>query len=103
MITKTTMLEVIEKIENQLAALRQAVEQLPESTDLTPVDILIDLEKELDEKDHDLETIFNNLRQGWNIPLEVKSDLPLLEIQKTMAEGRPENWTSREVMRIREE
>ena len=39
----------------------------------------------------------------WDIPPDVKPDLPLEELQQAMAKGLPENWASREVMRMREE
>lgn len=101
--TKTTMLRMIEEIENQLATLRQAVEQLSETTETTEVDILTELEQEVVEKNDDLEVIFSVLRQVWDIPPDMKTELSLLEIQKAMSEGLPENWASHEVMRMREE
>ncbi|NIW93680.1 MAG: hypothetical protein GWN20_12540 [Phycisphaerae bacterium] len=101
--TKTTMLRMIEDIENQLATLRQAVEQLSEAPETTEVDILTELEQEVVEKNDDLEVIFSVLREVWDIPPDMKTELSLLEIQKAMSEGLPENWASREAIRMREE
>jgi len=52
---------------------------------------------------NDLHEVFAILRAGWNIPPDVQPDMPLEELQKAMAERLPENWASREIMRMREE
>jgi hypothetical protein len=45
-----------------------------------------------------LEVVFATLRAAWNIPPDVKPDMPVEELQQAMIEGWPENWASREVM-----
>ena len=101
MMTKSALLRWIEEIESKLAELRVAVAQWPE---VVSADILTDLEQEETGKEaHDLHEVFAILRSGWDIPPDVQLDMPLEALQKVMAEGAPENWASREIMRMREE
>lgn len=104
MMTKATILQCIAEMESKLAELRAAVEQWPAVPHMTGTDALADLEREggLEEADA-LHEVFATLRAAWNIPPDVQPALPLEELQKAMAEGLPENWASREVMRMREE
>ncbi len=102
--TKTTILRYIREMESKLAELRAAVEKLPEVTEAITTDTLADLEQEESKEEaNDLNMVFTVLRTAWDIPSDVKPDLPLEEVQKAMAEGLPENWASRELMRMREE
>lgn len=104
MMTKATVLRFIEEMESKLVALRAAVEELPEVIEARPTDTLTALEQdEGEEEAADLRAVFATLRAQWNIPADVKPDLPLEELQKVMAEGLPENWASHELMRMREE
>ena len=101
MMTKSAFLRWIEEIESKLAELRAAVAQWPE---VISADILTDLEQEETLKEgNDLHEVFAILRAGWEIPPDIQPDMPLEELQKAMAEGFPENWASREIMRMREE
>jgi hypothetical protein len=50
-----------------------------------------------------LREVLAPLQAAWNIPPDVEPVLPLEKLQKAMAEGLPEYWASREVMRMREE
>jgi outer membrane protein TolC len=102
--TKAAILRCIEEMESKLGELRAAVKELPEATEERPADALIDLEQEeAEEEANDLSMIFATLRTVWGIPPDVKPDMPLEELQQAMAEGLPENWASRELMRLREE
>ena len=99
MMTKSALLRWIEEIESKLAELRAAVAQWPEAAEA-----LIDLEQEETlEEANNLHEVFAILRAGWDIPPDVQPDMPLKELQKAMVEGSPENWASREIMRMREE
>ena len=101
MMTKSALLRWIEGIESKLAELQVAVAQWPE---VVSTDTLTDLEQEETLKvGNDLQEVFAILRAGWDIPPDVQPDMPLEELQKAMAEGCPENWASREIMRMREE
>ena len=104
MMTKATILRCLAEMESKLAELRAAVEQWPAVPQITPTAELQDLEREgsLGEAKA-LREVFATLRAAWNIPPDVEPVLPLEELQKAMAEGLPENWASREVMRMREE
>jgi hypothetical protein len=104
MMTKSALLRWIEEIESKLAGLRSAVTQWPEAVEAVSAEALTDLEQEETRKEgNDLHEVFAILRTGWDIPPDVQSDMPLEELQKAMAEGCPENWASREIMRMREE
>lgn len=70
---------------------------------LMPADTLEAMEQEETEEAETLEEVFAILRQAWNIPLDIKLDVPFTEVQKAMAYGVPENWASREIMGLREE
>ena len=102
--TKSAFLRWIEEIESKLAELRAAVAQWPEAAEVVSADTLTDLEQEETLKEgNDLHEVFAILRAGWDIPSDVQPDMPLEELQKAMVEGCPENWASREIMRMREE
>jgi hypothetical protein len=104
MMTKSALLQWIEEIENKLAELRAAVAQWPEAAEAVSAEALIDLEQEETlEEANNLHEVFAILRVGWDIPPDVQPDMPLEELQKAMAERFPENWASREIMRMREE
>jgi hypothetical protein len=104
MMTKAVILRCIEDMERKLAELRTVVEQLSEATATIPTDVVEDLEQEESiGAAHDLHEVFAFLRAAWNIPPDVRPDMPLEELQKAMAEGLPENWASREIMQMREE
>jgi len=104
MMTQAAILQCIEELERKLAELRAAVEQWSEATAVAPADALADLEQaESLEEANDLHEVFATLRAGWNIPPDVQPDIPLEQLQQAMAEGLPENWASREIMRMREE
>jgi hypothetical protein len=104
MMTKSALLRWIEEIESKLDELRAAVAQWPEAAEAVPSDALTDLEQEDTPKQaNDLHEVFAILRAEWGIPPDVQPDMPLEELQKAMAEGWPENWASREIMRMREE
>lgn len=104
MMTKVMILQCIEELESTLATLRVAVEQWSEAIE-TPHGSALDsfVQAENSEEPTDLQELFAMLRTAWNIPPEAPPDTPLTELQKAMAEGLPENWASREVMRMREE
>jgi len=100
---KAAILCWLEEMESKLAALRAVIKQLPEDPGELPLDALVDLEQEEGIDDtNDLHDVFATLRTVWNIPSDVQPELPLEELQKAMAEGLPENWASREIMRLRE-
>jgi hypothetical protein len=102
--TKTAILQLIMEMERKLAALRVAVEQWPETPAAERADALTDLEQEATEtQPEDLSFLFATLRTTWNIPPDLKPDMPLEALQQAMAEGLQENWASREIMRMREE
>jgi len=102
--TKAAILQRITEMENKLGELRAAVVELPETTEARTVDTLPNLEQEeTEEEANDLSTVFASLRTAWGIPLDVKPDLPLEELQRAMAKDLPENWASRELMWMREE
>ena len=104
MMTKSALLRWIEEIESKLTELRAAVAQWPEVAEAVSADALTDLEQEETVKEAtDLHEVFAILRAGWDIPSDVQPDMPLEALQKAMAEGFPENWASREIMRMREE
>jgi hypothetical protein len=104
MMTKAAILRCIKDMESKLVELRAAVEELPEVTEARPIDTLADLEQEeTEEEANGLSEIFATLRAAWTIPPDVKPDMPLEELQKAMVEGLPENWASRELLRMREE
>ena len=104
MMIKATVLRFIQEIESKLAALRAAVEELPEVTEAKPGDGLTDLEQEEGKEEGDnLHEVFATLRAQWGIPSDIKPDMPVEELQKAMAEGLPENWASHELLRMREE
>jgi hypothetical protein len=67
-------------------------------------DTLTDLEQEETVKEvHDLHEVFAIRRARWAIPPDVQLGMPLEALQKAMAEGSPEDWASREIMRMRQE
>jgi hypothetical protein len=102
--TKTAILQLITEMEHKLAALRVAVEQWPETLAAERADALTGLEQEETEiEPPDLSFLFTILRTTWHIPPDLKPDMPLEALQQAMAEGRQENWASREIMRMREE
>lgn len=102
--TKVMILRCIAELESTLATLRAAVEQLSEPGETPPGSALDSfVQAENSEEPTDLHEIFATLRTTWHIPLAAPPDLPLTELQKAMVEGLPENWASREVMRMREE
>ena len=102
--TKSALLRLIEEIESKLTELRAAVAQWPEVAEAVSVEALTDFEQEETLKaGNDLHEVFAILRAGWDIPPDVQPDMPLEELQKAMVEGFPENWASREIMRMREE
>lgn len=103
--TRSVILQFIKEMESKLTELRAAVEKLPEAIRRRPADTLADLEQEEIKKEevNDLNMIFAVLRVAWNVPPDVEPDMTLEELQKAMAEGLPENWASREIMRMREE
>ena len=104
MMTKSALLRWIEDIESKLAELRAAVTQWSEAAEAVSAETLTDLEQEETLKEgNDLHEVFAILRAGWDIPSDVQPDMPLEELQKAMVEGCPENWASREMMRMREE
>jgi len=104
MLTKSALLRLIEEIESKLTELRAAVAQWPEVAEAVSVEALTDFEQEETLKaGNDLHEVFAILRAGWDIPPDVQPDMPLEELQKAMVEGFPENWASREIMRMREE
>ena len=100
--TKTTILQCIEEMENNLIVLRQAVERMPESVSDT-ASITPDFEQEDAEVNGDLDAIFATLREFWNIPSDIEVIEPLQKIREAMAADLPENWASREIIRMREE
>ena len=102
--TKVMILRCIEELENTLTTLRAAVEQWSEASETPPgssLDSFVQAENSAEPAD--LHEIFATLRTAWHIPPEALPDIPLTELQKAMVEGLPENWASREVMRMREE
>ena len=102
--TKRAILHLITEMERKLADLRMAVDQWSGTTTAEPADTLTDLEQEeIETEAQDLSFIFATLRTAWNIPPDLKPDMPLEELQQAMAEGLQENWGSREIMRMREE
>lgn len=102
--TKAAILHCIEELESKLEELRTVAEKLPEEAKVRFADTLASLErKEGEEEADDLNEVFATLRAAWDIPPDVKPDRPLEELQKAMAEGLPENWASRELLRMREE
>ncbi len=102
--TKAAILRCIEEMESKLAEVRAAVEKLPEVIEATTTDALADLQQEeTTEETNDLEVVFTTLRAAWNIPPDVKPDMAVEELQRAMIEGLPENWASREIIRMREE
>ena len=102
MTTKAAILRCLEEMESKLAELRAALEQWPEEA--SPTHALADFEpEECAGETDDLHEVFTTLRAAWDIPPDVRPELPLAELQKAMAEDLPENWASREVMRMREE
>ena len=104
MMTKSALLRWIEEIESKLAELRAAVTQWSEAEEAGSAETLTGLEQEETRKEgNDLHEVFTILRAGWDIPPDVQPDMPLEELQKAMVEGFPENWASREIMRMREE
>jgi hypothetical protein len=104
MMTKSALLRWIEEIESKLEELRAIVAQWPEAAEAVSADALTELEREESpEGANDLDEVFAILRAEWDIPPDVQPDMPLEELQKAMAEGCPENWASREIMRMREE
>ena len=102
MTTKAAILRCLEEMESKLAELRAALEQWPEEASPTNAWADFEPEESAGETD-DLHEVFITLRAAWDIPPDVQPELPLVEIQKAMAEDLPENWASREVMRMREE
>ena len=104
MMTKAVILRCLAEMESKLTELRAAVEQWPAVPQMTPPAELQDLEREgsLEEADA-LREVFATVRAAWNIQADVEPVLPLEELQKAMIEGLPENWASREAMRMREE
>lgn len=71
-------------------------------------DPLGDLEREEDEEweevsDEEKEAAFKLVREVLGIPPDYVPEMTLDEAAKAMAEGMPENWASREIMRMREE
>jgi hypothetical protein len=104
MMMKTAILRWLEEMESKLAELRAVIQQLPEAPEAPPMDALTDLEQEEGSEDtNDLHEVFVALRAAWHIPSDVQPDLPIEDLQNAMAEGLPENWASREIMRLREE
>ena len=104
MMTKSTLLRWIEEIESKLVELRAAVAQWSEAAEAVSAETLTDLEQEETLKeDNELHEVFAILRAEWGIPPDVQPDMPLEDLQKAMVEGFPENWASREIMRMREE
>jgi hypothetical protein len=102
--TKSALLRWIEEIESKLAELRTAVTQWSETAEAVSAETLTDLEQEeILKEGNDLHEVFAILRAGWDIPPDVQPDMPLEELQKAMVEGCPEDWASREIMRMREE
>jgi hypothetical protein len=102
--TKAAILRCIKEMEDKLAELRTAVEQWPEGAETPSSNILGDFTREEDIKAaNNLHEVFATLRAAWNIPSDVQPDLPIEALQHAMAEGLPENWASREIMRMREE
>ena len=102
--TKVMILRCIEELESTLATLRAAVEQWSEASETPPGSALDSfVQAENSAEPADLHEIFATLRTAWHIPPEAPPDIPLIELQKAMVEGLPENWASREVMRIRKE
>jgi len=103
-VTKATILRCIEEMESKLVELRQAVEKLADGGELKSTDPLADLlQDNTEENDQGLEAVFTSLRKAWNVPPDYKLEMTLEEAQNAMAEGIPENWASREIMRMREE
>jgi hypothetical protein len=102
--TKAAILRCIEDMESRLEELRAAVEELPEAAEPRPAATLVNIEQEETEgSTNDLSMVFATLRTAWNVLLDEESDLPLEELQQAMAGDLPENWASRELMRMREE
>ncbi len=100
---KDMILQRIDAMEIQLKELRAAVEQLPDGHD-----VLADLEREDDEEweevsDEEKEAAFKLVREVLGISPDYVPEMTLDEAAKAMAEGMPENWGSREIMRMREE
>jgi hypothetical protein len=104
MMTKDTILRCIKELESNLAKLRKAVEKLPAVPEPASADILSNLEQEeIEDESNSLDQLFAIVREQWNIPPDIKPEMPLEEIQKAMAQDLPENWASREILRMREE
>jgi hypothetical protein len=99
--TKEAILRRIDTMRLQLDELRAAVEQLPDGQNgesLTDWDMA-----EGEGEDASLEAMLEMLRKAWDVPEEFVPEMTLEEAQDAMAEGMPENWASREIMRMREE
>jgi hypothetical protein len=104
MMTKETILRLIEEIESKFTELRQAMEIWPERTEQMPTDPLADLfQEDTEEDDKGLESVFGILRVAWAIPADYKPEITLDEAQNALAKGMLESWASREIIRMREE
>ncbi len=100
--TKEEILQRIDAMQAQLDELRAAVEQLPDGHDP-----LADLEREDEEweevSDEEKEAAFKLVREVLGIPPDYVPEMTLEEAREEMGKGMPENWGSREIMRMREE
>jgi hypothetical protein len=104
MMRESALLRWTEEIESNLDELRAAVTQWPEAAWAVSADALTELEQEeAPEGANDLDEILAILRAEWDISPDAQLDMLLDELQKAMAEGFPENWGSREIMRMRKE
>lgn len=101
--TKIDIIQVITDMERRLAELSQVVEKLPKNCEEAIVGTLLEIDLDGIKEDTGLEMIFATLRQMWKTPPNINLDMPITEIQKAMSESLPENWASREIMRMREE
>jgi hypothetical protein len=95
MITKTEILHTIEEMESKLAQLKEAINEMDITTS--------ESETAFSEDEGNVETMLAIMREAWNIPEDFQPTLSLEELQNALAEGLPENWASREIMRMREE
>lgn len=93
---KNSIIQEFYDMENKLEALREAVFHILEN-DQKNFDHLPGNEI------NDLNNVFNCVRSIWNIPTNIPPTIPLTKIQETMSKGIPENWASRQIVKLREE
>ncbi|MFQ5617091.1 MAG: hypothetical protein ACE5GO_11620, partial [Anaerolineales bacterium] len=91
----------LDELESTLVYLRQRLEKIPWIEEPIPgEDGPDDADLVLAE---DLEEMFKAMREVWNIPPDFKPTVSFAEVRPEMGKGLPENWASREIIRMREE